>query len=516
VLSGGDYKTASLSARRAYQINPKSAEAARVLAQISQRAGDGSELDWRRKVLELQPDSTEDALALVRAALRSNDLATAERTLHGISESGRQTAGYHAALGRLAEIKGDRAEAEEHWAKAAELAPRDAAYATQLALVQLGSSEAAKREGARAKLEQLRSDPAQRAAATRALIVDGASRPTDPQRLRTLANELQSYPEALFGDRLLYLEILRQLHDAGYPDYLADMKQRAAANAADVASLLTWMTTNVNAQEAVAFANGLPAETLAKWPVPLALADAYAKAGDWAGLHRHAGGGTWGGFEFLRHAYLARALRGEDDQITAEQEWAAAQKAASPQPQAILMLARTVAEWNWEKERIELLWAAAKERASRGEALQALYQHFAKNGDTAGVYRVLLRSIEAAPDDALVQNNFAQVSLLLDADPERARHLASELVRKDPSNAAYVSTYAFGLYSAGDIEGALHAFDSLKPEQLEAPSIAVYYGTILAAAGQKERAREYLTRGQRAFLLPEEKALLAKATSAAQ
>jgi Flp pilus assembly protein TadD len=111
----------------------------------------------------------------------------------------------------------------------------------------------------------------------------------------------------------------------------------------------------------------------------------------------------------------------------------------------------------------------------------------------------------------MVQNNFAQVALLLDADSERARRIAAELVRKEPANAAYVSTYAYSLLSAGDAAGALQAMQRLSDEQLQQPSIAAYYGIILAAAGDKRTAAQYLDRSREAFLLPEEKALVAKA-----
>ena len=53
-----------------------------------------------------------------------------------------------------------------------------------------------------------------------------------------------------------------------------------------------------------------------------------------------------------------------------------------------------------------------------------------------------------------MQNNLAQVSLLLDAAPERARKIAEDLVRKEPTNAAFVSTYAYSLLTQGDIAGA--------------------------------------------------------------
>jgi Flp pilus assembly protein TadD len=130
------------------------------------------------------------------------------------------------------------------------------------------------------------------------------------------------------------------------------------------------------------------------------------------------------------------------------------------------------------------------------------------------VYRVLVQSAEIAPEDLTMQNNLAQVALLLDAEPERARKIAEELVRKEPGNPAFVSTYAYALYARGDTAKARGAMETLSAEQLQEPPIAAYYGIILAAAGEKEKAREYLARGEKAFLLPEEKALMAKAAAA--
>ena len=514
-LSGGDTKIASLNARRALQLNPESTEAVRMLAEIAGKAGDGSELTWRRRVVELQPGSVDDALALVRCALRANDLGTAQKTLNDIGDAAQQNPAYHAALGRLAEMRNTPAEAESHWAKAAELAPDDTGYKLQLALLQLRSADQAKRNGAQAALEQLRSDEKRRAAATRALIVDGASRGGDPQRLRGLAAELQSYPDAAFSDRLLYLEILRQLKDPEYAEYRSKLENSATEKPGDLSSLVSWMS-NSNPREAIEFASKLPPETLGKWPVPLSMAEAYAKAQDWDGLETAVSNGNWAAFDFLRHAFRARALRGLQQQTAGDQEWARAQKAAGENPQALLMLARTVSQWDWQNETLELLWALSKTHETRLEALQLLYQHYARTGDTGGVYRVLLRSAEIAPDNLTMQNNLAQVSLLLDADADRARKIAAELVKKEPTNAAYVSTYAFSLYGRGETGPALQAMETLTPEQLQTPAIAAYYGIILAAAGQKEKAREYLHRGAQAFLLPEEKALVAKAEAAAR
>ena len=514
-LSGGDTKTASLNVRRALQLNPDSPEAARMMAEIAEKAGDGTELTWRRRVVELQPGSVDDALALVRSAMRANDLGTAQKTLTDIAAVAQEKPSYHAALGRLAEMRSKPADAERHWMRAAELAPNDTGYQVQLAILQLNSTDEAKRAAARASLERLRADEKRRAAATRALIIDGGTRREDPQRLRDLAAELQSYPEAAFSDRLLYLEILRQLKDPAFADYLQSLQRDAMARPADLASLLSSMS-NTDARAAIEFSSTIPPETAGKWPVPLAIAEAHTKAQDWAGLQAAVGAGNWGAFDFLRHAYRARALRGEQQQTAGDQEWSRAQKAAGENPQALLMLARTVSQWGWQNETLDLLWSLSKTHATRMEALQLLYQHYAKAGDTGGVYRVLLRSTEVAPDDLLMQNNLAQVALLLDVDTERARKIASDLVKKEPTNPAYVSTYAYSLYARGDIEAAREAMRTLAPEQLQTPAIAAYYGVILAAAGEKEEAKQFLERGKQAFLLPEEKALIAKAETTLQ
>jgi hypothetical protein len=87
-------------------------------------------------------------------------------------------------------------------------------------------------------------------------------------------------------------------------------------------------------------------------------------------------------------------------------------------------------------EAVDLLWALSKDPGEQKEALRSLYQHYAEVGYTPGLYRVLLRLAEAIPGDLALQNNLAQIALLLDADIARARRLAVEVYRKEPANPA--------------------------------------------------------------------------------
>ena len=509
-LSGGNVQDAKLSARRAMQIEP-TAGAMRIMAEISERTNDRVALEWRRKALQLAPDSKEDVIALASSALQFNEIREAEKALASVPADQVQTASFQAVTARMAEAKNDMIAAEQHWTRAAELDPQNKSYSLRLGLVKLKSGNASAHEAGQVLLESLRADETQRAPATRALITDAIARREDGQRIRRLAFELQNYPEAIFPDRILYLEILRQLRDPEYTAYLTKMEKEAAAKPADVATLLAWMNGNQMSLLAIDFAKSLPEKILKAWPVPRLLAEAHAKISDWPALERTIKDANWGQFDFLRRAFLARAFRGQDKSVAAEREWAGATKSAAAQYEPLALLTRVVTEWGWKNESIDLLWQLTKYPEAQSDALRTLYQLYAKAEDTQGLYRVLLRMTEIEPGDLKVQNNLAQISFLLHADVPRARQLATDLFHKEPSNPAYASTYAFSLYEKGDPQGALGVMNALPENQAKDPPIASYYGIILAAAGDRNKAREYLEIGKKANLLPEEKALVARA-----
>ncbi len=510
-IEQGDARTASLAARNVLELKPSSAAAARIMAQLAENSGDRVAVDWRRKVVELEPKSTEDALAWARCALQFNDVGTAERALARINEAGRQTAGYHAVAALLAQAQQQGEKADGEWAEAVRLAPDEKAYQLQLAVLRAHAPNADRHGWGEAMLKALRDDPKQRAAATRALISDGVMRHEAAPQLLELAGELQNYPEATLRDRLLFLDLLHQLQDAHFTSYLTELEKSAATRPLDLTELLSWMSQNNLNVFAIDFIQTLSRETLEKWPVPVVVADIYVRLTDWRKLENVTKTANWRQFDFLRHAYLARALRAEDKPAAAEREWDSAQKEASSRAEYLSMLARAASDWGWQRETLELLWLLTKHPEKQLEALQELYQKYADARDTPGLYRVLVQLGEVEPSDLRIQNNLAQISLLLNADVDRARRLAAELYRKEGSNPAYASTYAFALYRKGDTNGALKVMNGLSDSQLRDPSVAAYYSVILAEAGDMARAREYLKLSAPAKLLPEEKELVVKA-----
>lgn len=512
-LTAGKLSSAALSARRALQLNPNSTGGMRVMAELAEKARDRVALDWRRKIVALQPRSTADALALANCAIQFGDIGTAEKTLSSIAQSAGATAEFHATAGRLAKARKNASEAKIEFAQALRLAPNNEGYEMEYALAALELSNKAERDEGLRILERLRHSPTQRAAATRALFADGAAHHHDPIELRDLARELQTYPEALFTDRLLYLDVLRRLNDRQYVRYLTEMEKDASARPADLAALFSWMNSNQMSLVVIDFSRSVSPDVLKQWPVPWALAEAHAKMSDWQGLEKLAASANWGRFDFLRHAYLARAFRSGNNAAAATREWTAATKSAGAQSQSLLLLTRVIYDWGWKNEGIDLLWQLTKYPEVQFEALHTLYQNYTSARDTQGLYRVLSRLNEIDPGDLKVQNNLAQISLLLHVDRDRAIKRATDLYQKDPANPAYVSTYAFALYEKGDVNGALAAMSKLPDDQLRDPALAAYYAIFLAASGDKEKARQYFEQSKQATLLPEEKALVERSAA---
>jgi Flp pilus assembly protein TadD len=177
-----------------------------------------------------------------------------------------------------------------------------------------------------------------------------------------------------------------------------------------------------------------------------------------------------------------------------------------------LNLLRTIAfQWNWPDKATAVLWMLAENPDAQRDALQALYRYYAAQRDTSGLYRTLSRLVAVIPYDPALRNNFAQISLLLKAETSHARAIAQDLHKAHPHNAAFASTYAFALFQSGDVKGALKIMRQLTPEQLHDPSIAAYFGILLAAAGQNDNATEYFALAEKAKLLPEEEELVAQA-----
>ncbi len=505
-----DLRWASMAAQRAFAVDPTSSDACRTLAAIAEKQNSPDAIDWRRRVVALNPTSVADRVALAETALRLKQPGIAAEALAPISPAQQNDVQYQTAAAHLALTKNDLVAAEKHFLAAVARAPNDPERQLELAEFQLRSEDGAKRDDGRALAQRLKDDPAVRLSALRVLIND-AVRGRDTSVSVALAKELSALPAASFNDRLLALGLLRGVKDPGFPAALTRLEEEAAQSAAKAVPLLNWMTSQGLALLAIDWSKRLPAEVMSGVPLRFALANAYMQLGDWAALREMLARGSWGRAESLRLALQAKVAHETGDDVAFEKNWVNAIAQTGNDAGQLNMLQNVAFQWKWPGKATAVLWMLVENPDSQQEALQKLYLHYSEERDTTGLYRVLVRLVAVMPHDPAVRNNFAQISLLVKAEVQRALGIAGELHHSHPQNAAYASTYAFGLFRTGDLKGALKVMSQLTREQVGDPSVAAYYGIILSGAGEAEEAAAYLDAGATAKLLPEEEELMTRA-----
>jgi hypothetical protein len=308
------------------------------------------------------------------------------------------------------------------------------------------------------------------------------------------------------------LQIFQRLELSGFPTALSQAQENAGANPDDLARLLGWMSSNNLSLLALEWTKRLPADVLRQRPVYASVADCYLAMKDCGGLQKWCSQGAWEKLEFLRHAYLARAMRDCDDTINADLEWSKAVKGGSA-PDQLEMLQRVASKWDWKKESIDLLWQLANNQQKQQAALGTLYQYYGEQADTGNLYRVAARLARLMPNDSQVQNNYIQLSLLLNVDVDRARGLAQQLYQGHPNDPNLASTYAFSLFSQGKKQEAARIMNALSEADLKRPEIAAYYGLVLSGTGARDKAQEFFEMSRTARLLPEEKKLIDEAVA---
>jgi len=512
-IAKSDGKNALLCVQQVLASNPRNLEASRLMAQMLEAARSQGALLWRSRIVEMNPKSLEDRLALAQTALALQDYATATNALGGINAVGRKTAGYHNVAGAVAAAANQTAQAQTHFLEAIRLEPQNPAPQLNLAVVRLHSTNESSMVEARAALNRLCANPTNstlRCLALRELVVD-AMRFKQNEGALALSRELVQQTNSVFRDRLLRLDVLRETRNAEFKPTLATFQRNAESEPGRIYDLAMWQMTRTGPADALAWLQSLPPNTRTNPPVTQLAAECQVLLGDWRNLQASLEKQKWGELELIRHAFLSRALRGQNLADSSKAEWEQALKSAESQKAGLMMLQRMAAQWKWQSESEEILWTIVNRYPTEKWATQRLSEALFVGGRTRSLMSLYSQEVKTNPSDLSAKNNLAMTALLLEAAELKPHDLAREVYQKAPTNASFASTYAYSLHVQQKDAEALKVMRQLKPEELENPSIAGYYGIILKATGDKARARVYLDRAAKGPMLGEEKKLFDKA-----
>jgi Flp pilus assembly protein TadD len=512
-LAKSDRRDAALSAQEILQTDPKNLDAVRVMAAVAESSRSPSTLLWRSRVVELAPHSLGDRLALAETALTMRDYATAMNTLEGADAVDKQTAAFHNVAGLVDAETGRPEQAEAHFMEVSRLEPQNPSPQLNLAVVRLHRTNAVELSEARTTLQRFASNPTNgdlRCKALRELIPD-AMRYGQAASALALSKQLSEETNAAFSDRILRLEVLRDTKNADFKTTLARIQTEAATNQAKIYELANWVIAKISPEQALGWLRSLPANMETNQPGTLLIAECDTMLNDWPGVQAWLGKQNWAEMEFLRHAFLSRALRGEKLADTSKTEWEQALKSANGQKQSLVMLLKLAAAWNWANEGQDLLQTIVSRYPQEKWATRALTRTLFDSGQTQSLLQLFSQELKRNPADLAAKNNVATIALLLDATELKPGDLAREAYEQIPTNASFAATYAFSLYQQKKFQEALKVMQQLKPQELEIPSIAGYYGVILTGAGDKADAKAYLDKARKTRLLPEEQKLFARA-----
>jgi len=511
-LKTNDFRNAELCLRRALQVNPMSLPATKMVADMLETAGVPSALAWRIRATQLAPNNMTNRLEWAETALRLGDPKSAQDALDGVTGRAKTSGVYIKLSGALAWAKHDSAAAEKYYQEASRLEPSNMAVVMNLNTIHLASTNREQAQAARVSLEQLCTNATWRLNALQDLQKDAVARRSLPDALR-FSKELASGPTARFGDKIEYLQLLKVSTNADFEPWLAALKAEATNFPARAFALGRWMATAEGPTNALRWLQRLPPGIQTNQPVPLIVTDCKIALKDWAGLLGVVESQDWAEANFYRFALESLAHRSLGKDYTSQAAWRNAIRQSTHRLDRLSRLAQVTAAWGWKAENTEVLREITSEFPKEKWAANSLMAQLYAAGSTRELMEFLTKMYADDPTDVRIKNNLANLYLLRKSDLEKAYRLAREAYDTSPKDPFFTSTYAYSLLLQKKSDEALKVMNDLKPEYLQIPSIAAYYGVVQARSGHKELAKDPLQRADSATLLPEEKEMvrLAKA-----
>ena len=509
-----DYPSAILEARGALDADPMNPAATEVVAQMMEETGSAAvAAKWRNRFESIQPGDKKNILAWTSDLVKAGDAAGAGHILAMLQPVPKDDAGYHAVAASLAMAKRDTAGAERHWNEAARIEPQEDDYRLQLAALRLGSRNGATHDAAVAALEEFSRKPAKRPEALRALLGD-ATNYSDWDRAGKFADALVAEPGATFQDRLTRLATLRAMKSDDATAYLFELRDGALSTPGDLYLLCMWMNQRRLALLVSDWSRTLPPDVTGSPPVCVAIADAYVRGLEWRRLREFLGGRRWGEWDYMRRAFLARALERLNEADNSAREWndgiSAARSHGDPHLRLEKMAHLAIA-WGWEQRAMDVMWPLTNSPDCPRWVLDALWKQSLARSDTVQLQKLAALLVQADSRSIAFRNNHAFFSLLVHSEDGNPHRQAERLFGENPGNADVAITWGLSLYERGRVAEAAAVTGGLTPAQLRQPQAALYHAIFLTAGGENAKAAEFLTIARGRQMYPEEKTLLDRA-----
>lgn len=510
----GDARGEYLCLQQILRLNPKNLTACYRMAFLAETARSPSAIIWRERILDLTPNSVENRLALAQTALLLNDIMIATNTLAGVDEAGKKTAAYQNLAGVIASRMNQTDAAEQFFSEAIRLEPGNMIPQVNLAVVRLHSTNAAVVADARINLQRISetaTNSTLQVQAMRELLMDAIITKNKATSLE-LANKIVLQKNSSFTDKLMRLDVLQNQDAGNFKSALADYQSQAATNVACMSELVNWLMNRTSPASALSWLQSLPMAAQTNQPAASLIAECFLTVKNWQKLGNTLTNQNWNEMEFMRHAYLSKAMREQNFTAGSAAEWEVALKLADAQKVTLIALFKQAAKWGWVNEAEQILWTIVNRYPEEKWASPALQKALALGGRTRPLMQLLNLQARRTPHNLLVLNDLAMTAMLLDAQEIAPFDLAKKVYDESPKTVSFASTYAYSLYLQKKNSEALAVIQKLSPQELNNPSVIGYYGLMLKAGGESAKGISCIqTALNKGFLLPEERKIFEEA-----
>ena len=506
-LKENKWEEASLKAQAAYQLKFDDPAAIRLIARLDSMSGHPAEaIPFWQKFLETadftQDDRRNYASDLRRAGATDEAGAQLARLLADQPENPLNLR----LAAQIAAVSQRREESVDYARRACQMDPANKESHLLLATLLAGSPEPAARDEGLSKLLLLSTD---RTAVGLEALTTLAKRGDLPQeKIRELIPLLQQHPLATEGHRLLAVDAEIALQPERREALIESaIAARKGADALVLRDLGIWLNAH---KEFTRTIEVIPANVaIGRKDLFLVHVDALAARGRWVDLRKILESGEVPLDAAIKELYLARCATELHDPGLADIHWKRAQFAALRSPEQLVAIA-TYAEKVGNSDQAEIAYRTlASSSATARPAYLALMRLLQKKQDTAALRDLLRDMVALWPKALAVRNDYDYLNLLLKKEAAQSMNIALELMAQNPLSLPHRTTLALAYLRVNQPEAALRVYNGLEVQWEKSPgSSRAVYAAVLAANGDKEKARDQIASLRFDTLRPEERELI--------
>ena len=524
------WREASDEATAAYRLAPNEPQALRAVATLLSRVNQPSAFEFWKKLEALGPLTRADLREEAAAALKTNDLTTADEAVSALLKNEKPSA---ADWLLAADVSGrkhqyDKASQYAEKALAEPGLTRREEYQAVFILQTVVRDGGAKFVGNQRQIDDRMAalargidDVALDALIVLAQFVAAAPPGTDapgPIPVDELIRRINDHPLARLSHKLMAADMeIRQEPDRRVWVEEREIARFKDAGDQDLAVLAAWLSRHGEYQRALDVIP--PGRAVQSRELFLQSLDTLAALGRWSDAKTLLEREQFPLDPVMQAMYLARCNAQLGEKAAAENNWKRALESARGDLGKLFALA-DYAEKNGIAEPARLAYEeAAAEAPNLWIAQQGRLRIAQYMRDTTKIHAVLADMLRLRPNEPAVENEEAYTRLLL-LPPETApdaselksvEALARKLLEAEPDSLPHRTLLALALLKQNHPRDALAVYNGVNASQSQlTPSVVVVHAATLAANGREVDARIEISHLPKNKMLPEEQALVSQ------